>query len=75
MKKEEKAIINFRVEKELKELFEKRAAEKNLTLTAYIIQRCLGHLKQVQNDFKEPYKKPNGKWIAAGYSKKWRKTK
>jgi uncharacterized protein (DUF1778 family) len=45
MKKEEKAIINFRVEKELKELFEKRAAEKNLTLTAYIIQRCLGHLK------------------------------
>ena len=45
MKKEDKVIINFRVEKELKELFEKRAAEKNLTLTAYIIQRCLGHLK------------------------------
>ena len=45
MKKDDKAIINFRVEKELKELFEKRAAEKNLTLTAYIIQRCLGHLK------------------------------
>ena len=45
MKKDDKVIINFRVEKELKELFEKRAAEKNLTLTAYIIQRCLGHLK------------------------------
>ena len=45
MSKNDKVIMNIRIEKELKKLFEKKAEENNLTLTAYIIQKCLGHLK------------------------------
>ena len=70
MEKDKKILINIKVEKEVKEMLQRKAKEYNLSMTAFIVQKCSGNLKQVQNDFKKSYKKPNSKWIAACYSKK-----
>ena len=45
MEKSKKLLINIKVEKEVKEMLPRKAKEYNLSLTAFIVQKCSGNLK------------------------------
>ena len=45
MEKEKKILINIKVEKEVKEMLKRKAKEYNLSMTAFIVQKCIGNLK------------------------------
>lgn len=45
MEKGKKVLINFKVEKEVKEMLQRKAKEYNLSMTAFIVQKCSGNLK------------------------------
>ena len=45
MEKGKKVLINFKVEKEVKEMLQRKAKEYHLSMTAFIVQKCSGNLK------------------------------
>ena len=43
--KNTKILVNFKVEPEIKAIMVRNAKKYNLSLSAYIVQKCIGNLK------------------------------